>query len=147
MKTLIATALLAGASLAASAQTASVTAERAWIRATVQGQASTGAYLTLRASEALTLVGASTPVAGVAEVHEMKMEGDVMRMRAVEGVPIAAGQALELKPGGYHVMLMQLRTPLQPQVQVPLTLVFRTAAGATRTISVPATVLTSPPPR
>lgn len=147
MKTLIATALLAGASLAASAQSAPVTAERAWIRATVQGQASTGAYVTLRASEPLTLVGASTPVAGVAEVHEMKMDGDVMRMRAVEGVPLAAGQALELKPGGYHVMLMQLRTPLQPQVQVPLTLVFRTAAGATRTLSVPATVLTGPPAR
>lgn len=147
MKHWILPPLLAGAALAALAQPAPVTAERAWLRPTVQGQASTGGYLTLHATEALTLVGASTPVAAVTEVHEMKMEGDVMRMRQVDGVPLAPGKPLELKPGGYHLMLMQLRTPLQPQARIPLTLVFRDAAGATRTLSVSGQVLTSPPPR
>ena len=60
----------------------------------------------------MQLVGVSTPVAGAAEVHEMKMEGDVMRMRAVAKLDLPAGQTVELKPGGYHVMLMDLKQPL-----------------------------------
>lgn len=147
MKNWIAASLLAGTSLAAFAQSAPVTAERAWVRATVQGQASSGGYLVLTASEPLVLVGASTPVAGVTEVHEMKMEGEVMRMRPVDSLALAPGKPLELKPGGYHLMLMQLRTPLQPQARIPLTLVFRDAAGATRTLSVSAQVLTGAPAR
>lgn len=145
MKSWIAASLLASTSLGAHAQSAPVTAERAWVRATVQGQMSSGGYLTLNASEPLTLVGASTPVAGTTEVHEMRMEGEVMRMRQVEGIPVTPGKPLELKPGGYHLMLMQLRTPLQPQARVPLTLTFRNAAGATRTLSVSAEVLAAPP--
>lgn len=145
MKNWIAASLLAGAALAAGAQTAQVTAERAWVRPTVQGQATTGAYLTLNASEPLTLVGASTPVAGATEVHEMRMEGEVMKMRHVDSIPLAPGKPLELKPGGYHLMLMQLRTPLQPKARVPLTLTFRNAAGATSTLSVSAEVLTAAP--
>lgn len=145
MKSWIAASLLATVSLGAYAQGAPVTAERAWVRATVQGQMSSGGYLTLNASEPLTLVGASTPVAGSTEVHEMRLEGDVMRMRQVDGIPLAPGKPLELKPGSYHLMLLQLRAPLQPQARVPLTLTFRTAAGATRTLSVSAEVLTAPP--
>lgn len=145
MKNWIAASLLASASLGAWAQGAPVTAERAWVRATVQGQMSSGGYLTLNASEPLTLVGASTPAAGTTEVHEMRMEGEVMRMRQVEGIPVAPGKPVELKPGGYHLMLMQLRAPLQPHTRVPLTLTFRNAAGATRTLSVSAEVLTAAP--
>ena len=72
----------------------------------------------------------ASPVAGVAEVHEMKMDGDVMRMRAVAGIDLAAGQPLELKPGGYHLMLMDLKTPLQKDSVIALTLTFRDAKGA-----------------
>lgn len=142
MKNLLATLALCAATVAAQAQPAPVKAEGAWARASVQGQSGTGAFMTLSASEPLTLVGASTPVAGVAEVHEMKMEGDVMRMRAVPGVPLAPGKPLELKPGGYHVMLMQLKMPLKAGTTIPLTLQFKDARGQPQALelSVPVAV-------
>ena len=77
----------------------------------------------------MQLVGVSTPVAGVAEVHEMTMEGDVMKMRAVPALDLPAGRAVELKPGGYHLMLMELKGSLKPGSTVPLTLLLRDAAG------------------
>ena len=64
------------------------------------------------------------------EVHEMKMEGDVMKMRAIPALDLPAGKAVELKPGGYHVMLMDLKAPLMKDTVVPLTLVFKDAKGA-----------------
>lgn len=124
---LFAAALLAGS---AFAQTAPVAAEGAWARASVQGQKATGAFMRLTASEATRLVRAESPAAGLAEVHEMKMEGDVMKMRAVPALDLPAGKAVELKPGGYHVMLMDLKAPLAKGSTVPLTLVFKDAKGA-----------------
>lgn len=104
--------------------------EGAWVRATVAGQKSSGAYMRITASAATRLVGVSSPVAGVAEVHEMKMNGDIMTMRGVPSIELAAGKALDLKPGGYHVMLMDLKQPLLVGGAVPLSLKFRNAAGA-----------------
>lgn len=101
----------------------------AWARPSVHGQQATGAFMKLTAKERLQLLSVSSPVAGVAEVHEMKMEGDVMRMRAVSALDLPAGQTVELKPGGYHVMLMNLKTPLLKDTTVPLTLVFKDAKG------------------
>jgi copper(I)-binding protein len=122
-------------SASASAQpSAPVTVEGAWARASVQGQKGTGAFMTLTAREKLTLVGVATPVAGVAELHEMKMEGDVMQMRAVPALELPAGRKVELKPGGYHLMLMDLKAPLKVDTQVPVTLSFRDAQGQTRTL-------------
>lgn len=121
--------LLFAAAVAGHAQTAPVSVERAWLRATVQGQTTTGAYMTLTAREPLVLTGVSSPAAGVVEIHEMRMDGDIMRMRAVENLPLGPGKPLELKPGGYHVMLTQLRMRLQPSASVPLTLQFRTSSG------------------
>jgi copper(I)-binding protein len=86
--------------------------------------------MTLTAHSASKLVSVSSPVAGVAEVHEMKMEGDVMKMRAIPGLDLPAGKAVDLKPGGYHVMLMDLKLPLQKDTTIPLTLVFKDAKGA-----------------
>ncbi len=63
------------------------------------------------------------------EVHEMKMDGNVMKMRAVPGLELPAGKAVELKPGGYHVMLMDLKGPLAKDSTVPVTLVFKDAKG------------------
>ena len=109
---------------------AQVAIQDAWARPSVQGQQATGAFMKLTAKERLQLLSVSTPVAGVAEVHEMKMEGDVMKMRAVAALDLPAGQTVELKPGGYHVMLMDLKTPLLKDTTVPLTLVFKDAKGA-----------------
>lgn len=110
---------------------AHVKADAAWARASVPGQQATGAFMRLTAEEPLRLVGVETSVAGVAEVHEMKMEGDVMRMRAIDGLDLPKGVPVELKPGGYHVMLMQLKGPLLKDSQVPVTLVFKDAKGET----------------
>ena len=113
---------------AASAQTVDV--QGAWARATVPGQKATGAFMKLTAKDGTKLVSVSTPAAGVSEVHEMKMDGDVMKMRAVQGgLDLPAGKAVELKPGGYHVMLMDLKAPLPKDSTVALTLVFKDAKG------------------
>ena len=121
--------LLSLGSMAALAQTAAVKVEGAWARATVQGQKGTGAFMSLTAKDGTSLVGVSSPVAGVAEVHEMKMEGDIMKMRAMPALDLPAGKKVELKPGGYHVMLMDLKAPLVKDSTVPVTLTFKDAKG------------------
>ncbi|AVP56818.1 copper chaperone PCu(A)C [Pulveribacter suum] len=109
---------------------AAVDVKDPWVRATVAGQGGTGAFMTLQAPAGARLVGVSTPVAGVAEVHEMKMEGGTMRMRAITALELPPGQSVPLAPGGYHVMLMDLKEPLAAGRSIPLTLRFEDAAGA-----------------
>ena len=116
----------------------------AWLRATVPGHSATGGFMTLTAGVPLRLVGVSTPVAGVAEVHEMKMEGDVMKMRAVPALELPAHQSVELKPGGYHLMLMNLKQPLAAGQHVPVTLSVQDAQGAKSTLSIQAPVMLAP---
>ncbi len=126
--TLVAATLLTTTlSIQAFAQTVEV--KDAWARATVQGQMATGAFMKLTAKEGSRLVAASSPVAGVTEVHEMAMDNNIMKMRAVPGLDLPAGKAVELKPGGYHVMLMDLKAPLKKDTTIPLTLVFKDARG------------------
>ncbi len=103
--------------------------EGAWVRATVAGQKSTGAFMRITATSATSLVGVSSPVAGVAEVHEMKMNGNVMTMRELPALDLPAGKTVDFKSGGYHIMLMDLNQPLLPGSTVPLTLKFRDAGG------------------
>lgn len=110
--------------------TARVAIQDPWVRASVAGQSGTGAFMRLMAREDLRLVGASSPAAGTVEVHEMKMEGDVMRMRAIPALALPAGQNVELKPGGYHIMLMDLKAPLAQNTAIGLTLLFKDKAGA-----------------
>lgn len=128
MNTLLRSGLLATALLSANAWS-QVKIEQAWTRATVQGQKATGAFMKITASQPLQLVGVSSPAAGVAEIHEMKMEGNVMKMRALPVLDLPAGQAVELKPGGHHLMLMDLKAPLAPNSSVSLTLTFKDAKG------------------
>jgi periplasmic copper chaperone A len=104
----------------------------AWIRTAVAGQQGTGAFMRITARQSMQLVGVATPVAGTAEVHEMKMEGEVMRMRPVAKVDLPAGKTVEFRPGGYHLMLMDLKQPLKAGAVVPLTLIFRDGQGAER---------------
>jgi len=101
----------------------------AWVRATGQGQKATGAFMNLTAKKATRLVGIKTDAAAVAEVHEMTMDKDVMRMRPIPVLDLPAGQTVSLKPGGYHVMLMNLKEPLPVDSHVQLTLLFEDAAG------------------
>lgn len=107
-----------------------VEAKDGWVRTTVQGQKASGGFMTLTAKESTRLVSISTPIAGVAQVHEMKMDGDVMRMRALpDGLELPAGKPIALTPGGYHVMLMDLKAALPTDSTIPMTLVFKDAKG------------------
>ena len=118
------------ASVWAHPDAAHVQADQAWARASVQGQQATGAFMQLTAQEPLRLVGVETTAAAAGEIHEMKMDGDVMRMRHIDGLDLPQGQMVELKPGGYHLMFQQLKAPLQEGSEVPVTLVFKDAKGA-----------------
>ena len=146
---LFATAAVAASLLATSAwaerPAAAVRAEGAWARASVPGQKGTGAFMRLTAPKGARLVRAESPAAGVTEVHEMKMEGDIMKMRAVPALDLPAGKTVELKPGGYHVMLLDLKAPLEKGGTVPMTLVFQDAQGAESALQLVLPVATTAP--
>ena len=130
--------LLFAAAAAASAQT---TVKDAWVRGTVAQQKSTGAFMQITSAQGGTLVSVQSPAAGVAAVHEMAMDGNVMKMRALgAGLELPAGKTVELKPGSYHVMLMDLKQPLNSGDSVPLTLLVEGKDGRRETIEVKASV-------
>lgn len=84
----------------------------------------------ITAKQDMKLVGISSPVAGVSEVHEMSMDGGVMKMRALpDGIELPAGKTVELKPGGFHLMLMDLKQALPKDTMIPLSLTFKDKAG------------------
>lgn len=119
--------ILTFALLALSATTgfaADIEIKAPWVRGTVAGQTATGAFMEVTSKAGATLVGAASPVAGVTEIHEMKMDGGVMKMRAVARLDLPAGKPVILGPGGYHVMLMNLKQTIKPGDSVPLTLQF-----------------------
>ena len=122
---------------------AQVTAKEAWVRATVAQQKATGMFVQLQSVQDARLVGAQSPVASVVEVHEMAMDGGVMKMRAVKALDLPAGKTVELKPGGYHVMLMDLKQTVKAGDSVPLTLVFEDAGKQrfTQTLQAPVKAL------
>lgn len=134
---LVLSALFSGLCTLAQAQ---VSVSQPWVRATVAQQQSTGAFMQLSSPTATRLVGVSTPLTSVAEVHEMAMQGDVMRMRQVQALELPAGKAVELRPGGYHVMLMNLKTHVKEGQTVPLTLSFESPDGKRETVQVQAPV-------
>ncbi|HUL95903.1 MAG TPA: copper chaperone PCu(A)C [Usitatibacter sp.] len=117
------------ASLCAFAANAAVTATDAWVRGTVPAQKTTGAFVTLQSSEEAKLVGVSTPLAKSAEIHESSESQGVVHMHAIEAIRLPAGQRVELKPGGFHVMLVDLSRPLGEGDQVPLTFTIEDAHG------------------
>ena len=136
-KTLLPAILAALLSTQAAAQ---VTVKDAWVRATVPQQKATGAFMQLSAAQDTRLVEAKSPVAATVEIHEMKMENNVMKMRPVQGVDIGPGKAVDLKPGGYHVMLMGLKEQMKEGASVPVTLVFEGKDKKRETVEVKATV-------
>ncbi|MCU0968331.1 MAG: copper chaperone PCu(A)C [Rubrivivax sp.] len=118
---------------------AQVAVKDPWVRGTVAQQKATGMFAQITATQAGRLVAASSPVAGVVEIHEMAMQGNVMTMRAIPGLDLPAAQPVELKPGGYHVMLMDLKQQLKPGEIVPVTLVIE-SGGKRESIEVKAPV-------
>ena len=131
------TAFLAAAWLLAPfAAYAQVTVDKAWIRTTVAQQKTTAAYLTITSVKGGKLVEASSPVATSVEVHEMKMDGDLMKMRDVPALPLPAGKPVEMKAGGFHMMLLGLKAPLNAGDVVPIKLVIEDAKGQRQTVDV-----------
>ena len=117
-KTVLALALMF---FGAAAQ-ADVTVKESWVRGTTPAQKATGAFMEITSSEAAALLSASSPVAGVVEIHTMKMEDGVMKMRALPKLDLPAGKAVKLAPGGNHVMLMDLKQQMKKGDVVPITL-------------------------
>lgn len=104
-----------------------ITVVAPWARATPGGAKVGGAYLELRAAVGDRLMSASSPAAGKVEIHEHVNDGGVMRMRRIDGLAVPAGASVMLKPGGYHLMLMDLKQPLKQGEKVQLTLTFEKA--------------------
>ncbi|MFM8768721.1 MAG: copper chaperone PCu(A)C [Rubrivivax sp.] len=127
------------ASFIASAAQAQTTVKDPWARATVAQQKASGAFMQLQSAKGGKLLSASSPVAGIVEIHEMLMDGDVMKMRAVSSLNLPAGKAVELKPGGHHVMLIDLKKQLIAGDTVPIILVVE-SAGQRETVEVKAVV-------
>ena len=130
------------ASWLSTAQAAEVlTVNNPWVRATVPAQQATGAYMTLTAAVDLRLVAVSSPQAGMIEIHQMSMENNVMQMRALpNGLTLPKGKAVELKSGGYHLMVMDLKQPMQQGAWLPLSLTVETKDKKRSTVMVSAEV-------
>jgi len=119
---------LAGIAQAQSAKVGSVQIENAYTRSTVPGQMAAGGFMKIENKGALDqLISASSPVAGEVQLHEMAMEGNVMKMRQVKEVVVPAGGAVELKPGGMHLMFINIKAPLTAGETVPVKLKFAKA--------------------
>lgn len=135
MKHLLAAILLTAMAGAALAQ---VNVTSAWARPAVPGQTGTGAFMTLTSKDGAKLVGASSAAAGVVELHEMAMDNNVMKMRAVPSLELPAGREVQLKPGGHHVMLLDLKQPLKvgDKVRIDLRLETRDGKRVTQPVEV-----------
>jgi len=120
-----------------AAWAANVSVSDAWARATVPGQKVSGAYMKIQSDADARLVSASSPAVPRVEVHEMKMDGDVMRMREVQAIDLPKGKTVSLEPGGYHIMLMNLPKPIAAGEVIPLTLTIE-SGGKRQTVEVKA---------
>ena len=128
-----------GPSLAQQVKSGDLVLDYAWARATPSGAKVGGGYLTIdnKGAAADKLIGGSSPVAGKIEVHEMAMNNGVMTMRLLrDGLPIPAGQSVKLAPGGYHIMLMDLKAPLKKGDKIPMALKFEKAGDVGVTLDV-----------
>ena len=134
----LAAGLFATSALAQTSVQLSVT--EPWVRATVPAAKSAGAFMHLQSATNARLVGVSTSVAGRAEIHEMAMENNTMRMRAVEGIDLPAGKPVHLASGGYHLMFFELKRQLKEGETVPVTLTVQDAAKKQTSVTVQAQV-------
>ena len=119
---------------------ADVTINDAWVRGTLAGQKVTGAFMQIASTTDTALIDASSPSAKFIEIHEMTKEGGVMKMKAIDRLPIPGGRAVELTSGGYHMMLFELKAPLNAGEVVPMKLTFEDKSGKRSTVDVNATV-------
>lgn len=129
-------ALLAILQACSNGNTGAVAIDEAWARATKPGQEVGAAYMTLTSPTEATLVKAESEAAGSMEIHSMTMEGEVMKMRMLETLPLPAGQAVKLVPGDFHLMLFDLKKPLTAGETLSVTLHFTSKDNKTWTQAV-----------
>ncbi len=125
-------ALLAGSAFAQDYKVGAIEIRQPWTRATPPTAQAGGGFLVLTNTGTTPdrLIAAKSPAADRVEIHEMKMDGNVMRMREVEkGIEIPPGATVTLKPGGFHIMFMGLKAPFAKDAKVPATLVFEKAGS------------------
>ena len=125
----LAAVFVSGAALAEDYQVKTLRVSNPFARATPPGAKVAGAFMTIKnvGPDADRLVSVSSPAAGLVEIHEMAMEGGMMKMRALKGIDLKPGATVELQPGGYHVMLEDLKQPLKQGEQIPVQLTFEKA--------------------
>lgn len=110
-----------------SAEPLSANVTDAWVKTTVPGGSVSAAYMRIKAPSALKLTKVETTIAGIVEIHDMKMNEGVMEMKAIDAIDVPANKLVELKPGGLHVMLFKVKKPINKGDKVPLTLTFEDA--------------------
>ena len=125
----LAAVFVSGAALAEDYQVKTLRVSNPFARATPPGAKVAGAFMTIKnvGPDADRLVSVSSPAAGLVEIHEMAMEGGMMKMRALKGIDLKPGATVELQPGGYHVMLEDLKQPLKQGEQIPIKPTFEKA--------------------
>jgi len=133
-------AALALALAATSAAQAQVTVDKAWVRGAVPGQMATGAFLDITSARDAALVKAESPIAATVEVHAMEMKNNVMSMHEVPKVDLPAGKPVRLAPGGFHIMMMDLKQPVKNGEKVPIKLTIEYPDKKRETVDVQAEV-------
>lgn len=124
--------------MATSSAFAEVTVSDVWVRTTAPGQQVAGAYLKVISSEDAKITGGASPVSEALELHEMSMQGDVMRMRRLESIELPAGKQVALMPGGLHIMLMGIKSQIKDGDTVPIELIITGKDGKQKAIQLKA---------
>ena len=130
----VAAVMVLSAACPAMAETIEV--KDAWIRGMVDGQSATGAFMEITSKVSMRLVSVSSPSIKVTQMHNMTMDGGVMKMFQVDGIDLPAGAPVKLAPGGYHVMLMNLPKPLIQGQHIPMRLTFELPNKQRRTLDI-----------
>lgn len=115
----------------------------AWARASAPGQQVGAAYMTLESAYDLVVAKVESPMAGSVEIHKMSMKDGIMRMRMMESLPLTAGHPFKLEPGGFHLMLFDLKEPLKAGATVPFNLQLKDSQGRLTTLEISLPVKTS----
>ncbi|TCV83004.1 hypothetical protein EDC63_11739 [Sulfurirhabdus autotrophica] len=124
----------------ALAKSDNLTVSKAWVRATVPGQEVSGAFMDLTSKTNARLIKAESPVAEIVEIHSMSMQNGVMNMREIKELDLPAGKTIQLAPGGFHIMLINLSKQLKAGDSIPIKLTIKEAGNTDSVISIDAKV-------
>lgn len=133
---LLSAMFIASILISACSKQDSIEIKNQWARASNDGQDVSAAYMTIVSNEDTSLIAIDSDVADVIEIHSMSMENGVMKMRMLDTLDLTAGKPTKLSPGGFHLMLFDLKKPLTAGKEAHFTLHFKNKAGQEKTISV-----------